>query len=287
MTRFQPFEESRLLIHIAFHYVPERIVYLKQVLEEVASYECRGTDVVIDTNSDELSSHDLHSMSSGSVNISYAVHGQLEHPFLLTWQHRVAMEAKLGDYDYFMYAEDDILIPRKALNRWRKESALLGKLDYLVGFIRVERDSNGKVLCTDQTRVARRRNLVRVGESLTIPSADQEKTLDLPATHVVQEGENLYRIGLTYDCPWVAIARANGIVNPNRIYAGQTLTIPSPEPLPSPTLPTTHTVRPGENLFRIGLHYGVPWPAIADANGITDPNRILVGAILTIPVVEK
>jgi len=130
-------------------------------------------------------------------------------------------------------------------------------------------------------------NLVRVGESLTIPSADQEKTLDLPATHVVQEGENLYRIGLTYDCPWVDIARANGIINPNRIYAGQTLTIPSLEPLPSPTLPTTHTVRPGENLFRIGLHYGVPWPAIAEANGITDPDRILVGAILTIPVVEK
>jgi LysM repeat protein len=130
-------------------------------------------------------------------------------------------------------------------------------------------------------------NVIRVGESLTIPSTDQDKPLPLPTTHVVQGGENLYRIGIHYDCPWEAIARANGIVNPNRIYAGQTLTIPSAESPSSPVLPTSHTVQHGENLFRIGLHYGVPWPAIAQANGITDPDRISVGTILTIPVVEK
>lgn len=129
-------------------------------------------------------------------------------------------------------------------------------------------------------------NVIRAGESLTIPSADQDKPLALPATHVVQQGENLYRIGLHYDCPWDVIARANGIINPNRIYAGQILTIPSAESPSASALPASHIVQRGENLFRIGLHYGMPWPIIAQANGITDPDRILAGTILTIPVVE-
>jgi LysM repeat protein len=46
---------------------------------------------------------------------------------------------------------------------------------------------------------------------------------------------------------------------------------------------TVHTVQPGENLFRIALHYGVGMEAIAQANGITDMRRILAGQQLIIP----
>ena len=44
--------------------------------------------------------------------------------------------------------------------------------------------------------------------------------------HTVRPGENLYRISLTYGVPMASIAAANGIVNYNLIYAGQTLCIP-------------------------------------------------------------
>ena len=44
-----------------------------------------------------------------------------------------------------------------------------------------------------------------------------------------------------------------------------------------------HTVQPGENLFRIGLKYGVPWQTIAAANGLTS-TKIYVGQQLRIPV---
>jgi LysM repeat protein len=46
---------------------------------------------------------------------------------------------------------------------------------------------------------------------------------------------------------------------------------------------TTHTVQPGENLFRIGLRYGVSWQAIMQANGLTSVT-IYVGQQLVIPV---
>ncbi len=44
-----------------------------------------------------------------------------------------------------------------------------------------------------------------------------------------------------------------------------------------------HIVQPGENLFRIGLAYGVSWVAIMDANGLRD-TTIYVGQTLVIPM---
>ena len=45
-------------------------------------------------------------------------------------------------------------------------------------------------------------------------------------THVVQPGENLFRIALRYNVPLDTLMRANGIVNPNLVYVGQVLRIP-------------------------------------------------------------
>ena len=46
-------------------------------------------------------------------------------------------------------------------------------------------------------------------------------------TYVVQPGDNLYRIGLKFGLSVDAIAKANGIVNPNFVYVGQKLVIPT------------------------------------------------------------
>jgi hypothetical protein len=48
--------------------------------------------------------------------------------------------------------------------------------------------------------------------------------------HTVLRGENLFRISLRYGTTMAAIAQANGIVNINRIYAGQRLLIPCATP---------------------------------------------------------
>jgi len=44
-----------------------------------------------------------------------------------------------------------------------------------------------------------------------------------------------------------------------------------------------HVVRPGENLFRIALHYGIPLARLAELNHIADANLIYAGQILYIP----
>jgi len=47
-----------------------------------------------------------------------------------------------------------------------------------------------------------------------------------PYTHVVQAGENMFRIALRYNVTWDVLARANGIYNAHLIFPGQVLVIP-------------------------------------------------------------
>ncbi|HHE72378.1 MAG TPA: LysM peptidoglycan-binding domain-containing protein [Chloroflexi bacterium] len=60
---------------------------------------------------------------------------------------------------------------------------------------------------------------------------------------------------------------------------------PPAEPTTATPLPagTTYVVQPGDNLFRIGLRYGVTVAQLARANNITNPALIYVGQVLTIP----
>ena len=96
--------------------------------------------------------------------------------------------------------------------------------------------------------------------------------------HVVHRGETLYSIARRYGMDMWTVARANNIVNPNRIYVGQRLVIPTGRPAG-----VIHVVRRGETLTWIALHYGVDAWTIARANGITNLNHIYVGQRLTIP----
>jgi murein DD-endopeptidase MepM/ murein hydrolase activator NlpD len=50
---------------------------------------------------------------------------------------------------------------------------------------------------------------------------------------------------------------------------------------------TVHVVQPGENLYRIALHYGVSVEAIARANGIRDEGQLEVGTRLRIPSPQR
>ena len=101
-------------------------------------------------------------------------------------------------------------------------------------------------------------------------------------THVVQPGENLFRISLHYGMTYQILAAANGIINPDLISIGQRLTIPAGGT--TPTTPTrNYVVQPGDNLFRIALKYGVTVEAIAVANDISKVNLIYPGQELVIP----
>src|SRR5262249_30537809 len=49
------------------------------------------------------------------------------------------------------------------------------------------------------------------------------------------------------------------------------------------TCSAQYTVLPGDNLFRIGLKFGVSWPDIAVANNLPNASLIFPGQVLCIP----
>lgn len=117
---------------------------------------------------------------------------------------------------------------------------------------------------------------VALGLALAAPAFAQ-----VPAVHVVQPGENLFRIALHYGVTVDALAAANGLNSSSYIYVGQRLVIPTGGTATSSS--GVHIVQPGENLFRIALRYGMTAQALAAANGIVNPDRVYVGQRLAIP----
>ena len=101
--------------------------------------------------------------------------------------------------------------------------------------------------------------------------------------YTVRPGDTLFAIGRRYSVSPYTLASVNGLVNWNYIYAGQQLWVPSGYGSPSPGCARTHVVLYGQNMLRIGQHYGVsPW-SIAATNGIYNLNVIYAGQRLCIP----
>ena len=104
--------------------------------------------------------------------------------------------------------------------------------------------------------------------------------------HTVRFGETLSSIAAWYGTTVQAIMQANGLWNPNHIFAGQRLCIPSwcpPDPGPGCACRATHIVRHGETLSGIARWYGVNLQTLASCNGIWNWNHIVAGARLCIP----
>lgn len=118
-------------------------------------------------------------------------------------------------------------------------------------------------------------------------SSETTGSTECPPTHVVQAGENLFRIAMRYGMTHEDLAYANGITNPDQIAAGQELQIPTCGGAVAPQAAggddIAHTVQQGENLFRIALRYGKTWAELAAYNGISNPDQIVAGQTIRIP----
>jgi LysM repeat protein len=133
------------------------------------------------------------------------------------------------------------------------------------------------------------RRILIVGTVLVLVLASAAPAFAQSSTvHTVQRGENLFRIALHYGTTYRALAAANGIANPNRIYVGQRLVIPgsgnaSPPSSQPPASGQSYVVRRGDTLSAIAVRFGVSMWTLAQVNGIRNPSLIYVGQVLRIP----
>ncbi len=78
--------------------------------------------------------------------------------------------------------------------------------------------------------------------SLLVVPSETASAQTCTQTHVVQYGENLFRIGLRYGVSWPTLQAWNGLANPNQIRAGQVLCVSGPNPVGNPQQPGYGTV---------------------------------------------
>lgn len=160
--------------------------------------------------------------------------------------------------------------------------------------------------------VGRGRLLVPAAYPLRVPDgelASFERAFDqLPAarkparqinrTYRVARGDTLSGIARRFGTSTAALQQANGLGRRTVIRVGQVLQVGSgggwsplvwtpPETQRAAAAPRTgervHVIRKGETLYQIARRYGLTVAAIAAANNLSSPNRILVGTALAIP----
>ncbi|MEE8312426.1 MAG: LysM peptidoglycan-binding domain-containing protein [Candidatus Binatia bacterium] len=111
------------------------------------------------------------------------------------------------------------------------------------------------------------------------------------ARHRVQRGQTLSEIASLYRTSVGALKSHNGIRDPRRLRAGQTISVPVAGAAAASTVarrtpgvvPSSHRVARGQTLSHIAGRYGVSVVALQRSNGISDPRALRQGQVLRIP----
>ena len=122
------------------------------------------------------------------------------------------------------------------------------------------------------------------------------KHLGATGDYTVAEGDTLSEIADTFGVSVELLAEANGIEDPDFILVGQVLSIPGGDETQTGADPgadtgavqaqegETYVVQAGDTLSQIAEHFAVDISVIIDTNGLADPDFIVEGQLLSIPV---
>jgi len=98
-------------------------------------------------------------------------------------------------------------------------------------------------------------------------------------THVVKKNETLGGIAKKYGVSTSSLQAVNKISNPNLLYVGKKLKIPSGD-----VQQITYEIRKGDSLGSIASRFGVKQSTLIDVNNISRPDLIKIGQKLLIPL---
>ena len=151
-----------------------------------------------------------------------------------------------------------------------------------MGFLMAHHE-NGRSKAVTGTGVTLALAAVSVASAASAAEADER--------HTVRPGETVSHLAVRTGVSVQAIARANKLPDPSRIYAGQQLVIPGESTAARPAAKkpqaapraATHTVASGDTVSHLASRYGVSVRSIIKANGLDDRALIVVGQKLTIP----
>jgi len=124
---------------------------------------------------------------------------------------------------------------------------------------------------------------IYVGQRLKIPFTGEFEIDPLSTVpYVVQTTDTLADVARRHGTSWEALARVNGLLSPDVLYAGRVIQVPPTDPAGGLT-GSLHVVGEGETLFGIALGYGVSPRTLMTENQFVNPALLYPGQHLLIP----
>lgn len=124
-------------------------------------------------------------------------------------------------------------------------------------------------------------NLINIGQVIKLKGAVAQ-VVSQTNTYTVKLGDTLSGIASKFGTTYQNLASINGITNPNKIYVGQVLKITGQSQNVQQVQEKTYIVKAGDTLSGIASKFGTTYQAIAQKNGIANPNKIYAGQVLKI-----
>ena len=126
---------------------------------------------------------------------------------------------------------------------------------------------------------------VMIGTALTVAVVASAFAPSSAATVTVAPGETLLGIADQYGTTIAALGAANDLPDPNSIVAGSVLEVPGPSAAAAGGAPkSTVVVELGQTISSIAAEYGTTVSALAATNHLADPNHVVIGSVLQVPV---
>lgn len=130
-------------------------------------------------------------------------------------------------------------------------------------------------------------NLIYIGQVLVMPGALLRGN-GVTDIYIVKHGDTLKTLAADFNTTFEILLSLNpGIVNPNLIYEGQRMNVPTPGsilPTPVPAGVQVYVVQRGDTMKNIAARLGISLETLAKANPqVTDLNLIYVGQRLNVP----
>ncbi|QEK11483.1 LysM peptidoglycan-binding domain-containing protein [Crassaminicella thermophila] len=117
--------------------------------------------------------------------------------------------------------------------------------------------------------------IIYPGQSLIIPSNEK--------IHIVKPGDTYWIISQKYGVSFKELLKYNGADENTYLDIGQAVKIPSDSQKPYVTY-ITHTVKNGDDFWKLSLQYGIPMYELLEVNGMDENTWLTIGQKIRIPV---
>ncbi|MGE5559035.1 MAG: LysM peptidoglycan-binding domain-containing protein [Bacillota bacterium] len=124
---------------------------------------------------------------------------------------------------------------------------------------------------------------LQIGQQICIPTPAPVQCPN-GFLYTIAAGDTYFSLAQRYGTSIAAITAANPGVNPNNLQIGQQICIPVAPPSPVCAGGFFYTIQAGDTYFSIAQRFNTTVQALITANPGVDPNRLVIGDQICIPV---